>query len=627
MIAFIAPYLGLKRLVDNVVESQGYPVTCYLGNLNEGLSIAEELESQGRTIFISRGGTAQLLQKNMTSQVIEIRISFLDLLEVFKTFIGTTQKIGVVGFSSLVEPSRAICQSLGINAHYYIVEDENEVFSKIEAIQHDGIEYIVGDVISVRIAEKYKIKFHLIESGLDSVKEVIDKALIIESNIKTELEKLGKILAIFNSVKDGIISIDKDGHIEQYNLKAKEYLTHDKDIPLKNLHINQLIPDNNIVDIINNNTHSYGKIFSINGLNYSFYSSPILIDGIPQGAVTIFQPVKELQKIENKIRKQIYNKGLYAKYSFDSFHVYSKVMHNCISIGKQYSKTLSNILIIGETGTGKELMAQSIHNNSEVKDGPFVALNCGALPAPLMESELFGYVEGAFTGALKGGKTGLIEIAHNGTLFLDEINSLDINLQSKLLRVIQEREIMKIGDNKILPVSVRIISASNSSLSKDILDGKFRKDLYYRLNVLDIHIPSLKQRKEDIFPLFKYFLDKYSKIYFSGKSIQIGTAVETLMIHHDWPGNIRELENWAEKCAVLFSMDSNIKLESYFAHRDEMSSRQGNENFDSYIKGSLKEIEKRIINSVLDEESGNITRAATRLNIDRNTLKRKMSST
>ena len=625
MIAFIAPYIGLKRLVDTFLESNEYPVKCYLGDLNEGLNIASELESQERTIFISRGGTAQLLRNNISSQVIEIRISFLDLLEVFKTFIGTNQKIGVVGFSSLVEPSRAICQSLGINAHYYIVEDENEVLSKIEAIQRDKITFIVGDVVSVRVAKKYNMKFHLIESGLDSVKEVIEKALIIQSNINTELEKLGKIRAIFNSVKDGMLSINKEGRIEEYNKKAEEYLANNREQTLKNLHINQLIPDNNMFDVITNNTHSYGKICSINGRNYTFYSSPILIDGMSEGAVTIFQPVEELQKIEHTIRKQMHNKGFYAKYSFDNFHVYSEEMRTCISIGKQYSKTLSNILIIGETGTGKELMAQSIHNNSEVKDGPFVALNCGALPAPLLESELFGYVEGAFTGALKGGKTGLIEIAHNGTLFLDEINSLDINLQSKLLRVIQEREIMKIGDNKILPVSIRIISASNTSLSKDIMEGNFRKDLYYRLNILDIHIPPLRERKEDILPLFEHFLEKYSNMYYSGKNIHIGTAVKTLMLHHDWPGNIRELENWAEKCAVLLSMNPDIQLESYFAKGDRMSFLEKAGSFNSCTQGSLKEIEKRIINMILDEESGNITRTANRLNIDRNTLKRKMS--
>lgn len=626
MITFIAPYLGLKQLVDKVIESHEYSVSCHLGNLTEGLSIAKKLESQGRTIFISRGGTAKILQENISSQVMEIRISFLDLLEVFKSLIDSSQKIGVVGFASLVEPSKAICSTLGIKANYYIVEDENEVFQKFDDIQDDGIEFIVGDVISVRIAEKYQIEYHLIESGEDSICEVIENALIIQSNLQMELEKLGKIRAIFNSVKDGILSVDEKGNIDQFNTQARDYLQISGDEnSLTGQKIEDFIPESDLDSVIKRNKQSTGKVFPIHGLDYAFYSSPIVIDGDSVGAVTVFQPVKELQKIENKIRKQLHKKGLYAKYTFNDFISESSIMRKCLDLAKQYSRTISSIMIIGETGTGKELMAQSIHNNSKVKDGPFIALNCGALPPSLMESELFGYAEGSFTGAMKGGKTGLIEIAHNGTLFLDEINSLDINLQSKLLRVIQEREIMKIGDNKIVPVNIRILSASNSSLSKDILEGRFRKDLYYRLNVLDIYIPSLIQRKDDIFPLFNYFMKGHMKTYKIRKNIDVGNVCKKMMKQHLWPGNIRELENWAEKCAVLYTMDNNIQFEKHFISEENMMlSKDLIPSGQLYI-GSLKEIEKKILKKILNEESGNISKTASRLKIDRNTLKRKLS--
>lgn len=626
MIAFIAPYLGLKQLVDKVIDSRGYPVSCYLGNLGDGLNIAEDLETKGRTLFISRGGTAKILKESLSSQVIEIRISFLDLLEVFKPLIGSGKKIGVVGFSSLVEPSKAICSSLGIEACYYIVKDENEVFSKFDDIRNDGIEFIVGDVISVRISEKYKIEYHLIESGEDSISEVIEKALIIQSNIQLELEKLGKIKAIFNSVKDGILSVDKEGRIEQFNIQARDYLQGSGSRgPVKGQHIEDFIPETDLKSVIHQNKQSYGKVFAINTLDYAFYSSPILIDGIPEGAVTVFQPVKELQRIENKIRKQLFKKGLYAKYTFKDFIAESKIMKECLKLAKQYSNTVSNIMIIGETGTGKELMAQSIHNNSKVKEGPFVAINCGALPPNLMESELFGYAEGAFTGALKGGKTGLIEIAHNGTLFLDEINSLDISLQSKLLRVIQEREIMKIGDNKIVPVNLRILSAANSSLSKDIEEGRFRKDLYYRLNVLDIKLPSLMQRMDDLFPLFNHFLEKHIETYNIGQKLDVGTNCKKMMMQYSWPGNIRELENWTEKCIVLYSMDKDIKFEKHFNRDENLIFTNNKASSIQPYNGSLKDIEKQILNEILDEESGNISRTASRLQIDRNTLKRKLS--
>ncbi|MBI9104776.1 MAG: sigma 54-interacting transcriptional regulator [Spirochaetales bacterium] len=622
MIVFIAPYQGLKKIADEVIRDYGFPVKSCLGNLSDGLAIARTLEEQGRTLFISRGGTAQLLRENLSSQVIGIRISFLDLLEVFKEFIGTGRKIGVVGFPSLVEPSRAICRTLSINAAFYEVKNENEVFSKIDQIRKDGIDFIVGDVISVKIAEKYKIDFHLIESGPDSVREGIEKALAIQSNIKMELEKLGKIRAIFNTVKDGILSVDAEGRIEQYNAQALDYLIINRESEsIKGESILSFIPESDIANVIRVQKESYGRVFPVKGQDYAFYTSPIMIEGRAVGAVTVFQPVKELQKIENRVRRQLHQKGLYAKYTFDDFIVKAQVMKTCIETGRRYSLTGSNILIIGATGTGKELMAQSIHNSSGVKDGPFVALNCGALPPQLMESELFGYVEGAFTGALKGGKTGLIELAHNGTLFLDEINSLNVDLQSRLLRVIQEREIMKIGDNKVVPVSVRIISAANASLKKEIKEGRFREDLYYRLNVLDLKLPPLKEREGDLFLLFNHFLKKYSRAYSLNTEVVLNEACRTLMKNHTWPGNIRELENWAEKCVALGSM-GEVSLEEHFPEIEEVEGEAHSESTGS--SGTLAEIEARIIEKILLEEDGNISRTAARLGIDRNTLKRKI---
>ena len=226
MIAFIAPYLGLKRTADAVIEKNSFPVATYLGNLNEGLQVAEKLEASGsRSIFISRGGTAKVIRENLFSQVIEIKVSPFDLLKILTPYIKQPGKrIGIVGFNSLLEPARSVCSILELDVKYYQIHDENEVFSKIDEIRKDHINVIVGDVISVKIAQKYDLFYHLIESTEESVKDAIEKAISLMSNIQLELEKLARSRAVFDSVKDGIISVDRYMKIDQFNAQAREFL-------------------------------------------------------------------------------------------------------------------------------------------------------------------------------------------------------------------------------------------------------------------------------------------------------------------------------------------------------------------------------------------------------------------
>ena len=206
-------------------------------------------------------------------------------------------------------------------------------------------------------------------------------------------------------------------------------------------------------------------------------------------SVILFQPVQKIQDAGNQIRKKLSESGFYAKYTFDHIIYHCQEMKRLVEMAQLYSRTASNIMLVGETGTGKELFAQSIHNAGTLSNGPFVAVNCAALPGNLLESELFGYAPGAFTGASRGGKIGLFELAHEGTLFLDELTEMDVFLQAKMLRALQTGEIMRIGDNKVIPINVRIIAATNKNPLEAIKAGRLRADLFYRLNVLDLKIP------------------------------------------------------------------------------------------------------------------------------------------
>lgn len=350
------------------------------------------------------------------------------------------------------------------------------------------------------------------------------------------------------------------------------------------------------------------------------------------GVVATCQEISRIQKMEQKIRKELYLKGHVAENTFDDIIGQSIIIKKSIEEARDYALVDSPLLIYGETGTGKELFAQAVHNASPRKNKPFVAFNCAAIPENLLESELFGYVEGAFSGANRG-KAGLFEQAHEGTIFLDEIGEISHNIQVRLLRVIQERKVRRIGDDRITPVDVRIIVATNKNLHKLVAENKFRKDLFYRINVLNLNLPPLRQRKDDIIDLVNFFINKYQ--YKINREIS-GIADEgmELLKNYDWPGNIRQLENVIERL-IIRAKDSFIKTSLI---KETITSLKGDINYykekgtevDSNsiivpLNINLEEMERFIIEKVIADEKGNKTAAAKRLGIGRSTLWRKLN--
>lgn len=298
-----------------------------------------------------------------------------------------------------------------------------------------------------------------------------------------------------------------------------------------------------------------------------------------------------------------------------------KVKEQIINAGR----TNSTILIEGETGTGKEIVAHTIHEQSRRKENPFIRVNCAAIPSELMESELFGYEEGSFTGAKKGGKQGKFEIAESGSLFLDEINQLPLNMQPKLLRVLQEHEIERIGGRESIPIDVRIISASNVSLEKMVEDNKFREDLFYRLNVIKIQLPPLRERKKDIPLLVNHFVDKLN-VQLNMSVTSVGEDVMHMLTEYNWPGNIRELQNVLE-CAMNNTRDEKLEFK-HFEHLSKLIKCKvpysGPNLIHKNLKKATEAIEIQLILKMLKECSGNKAAVARRLNISRTVLYRKL---
>jgi len=323
---------------------------------------------------------------------------------------------------------------------------------------------------------------------------------------------------------------------------------------------------------------------------------------------------KELDFLRNEIKK---NRG------FDQVVTQNKTMLEIFDLVKKVACTSTNVLITGESGTGKELIARSIHYQGNRKGGPFVAINCAAIPSELMESEMFGHEKGAFTGA-QSRAIGKFEYANGGTLFLDEISTLRSDLQAKLLRVLQEREIERIGSNRPIKIDIRVISATNTNLENAVLQGAFRQDLYFRLNVVPVSIPPLRERKDDIPLLAKHFVNKFN-LAFNKKVLGFSEKALEALRRYRWPGNIRELENLVERIVVLSPNDDIIDLKN-IPLDILIHSGQDIEEMDSKKRGLFGirgAFERRIIVNVLETTQWNQTEAARILKINRNTLLQK----
>jgi transcriptional regulator with PAS, ATPase and Fis domain len=369
---------------------------------------------------------------------------------------------------------------------------------------------------------------------LDKMSDLIANEMVRENNRYKLLTQSEELEFLFDSVNSAIISIDANCNIIKYNKFAKNKF---KSLE-KNISLNEIFEIKKC-SLFKGMKISYNNELEYNNKLYLYTKKPIIDNG------TVIEVVIELKEMESLIDTVNDIVGDKMAIKFDDIIGNSEILNQTKKIAKIASKSSSTVLIQGESGVGKELFARAIHYESSKKNKPFVAINCAAIPETLLESELFGYTEGSFTGAKKNGKVGKFELATNGTIFLDEIGDLPIHLQSKLLRVIQEKEIRRIGSNTVIKINTRIIAATNKNLEKMVEENQFREDLFYRLNVIPIYVPSLKNRKDDIPLLVKFFLNKYNE-KLNKNILEIDDKVLSVLINFPWKGNIRELENTIE---------------------------------------------------------------------------------
>ncbi|MGI6066629.1 MAG: sigma-54-dependent Fis family transcriptional regulator [Bacillota bacterium] len=467
--------------------------------------------------------------------------------------------------------------------------------------------------------------------------KAIGEQLRVESKNRQLTLANNRISNIYNNMSDGVIIFNSEGISTQVN-PAAERILHTSAKQLLEKDIGALFKgkcNSQISDLLKN-----GKGFSDFEVFFEFdhrYRSCLVSGNIVHdnkenisGGILIIKSLNKVKNLVNQIS------GAQANFRFSDILGNSKEIQEAVRIATMAAESDSNVLLLGESGTGKEIFAQAIHNLSFRKNGPFVALNCGAIPRELIGSELFGYVDGAFTGAKKGGRPGKFELAGGGTLFLDEIGDMNLGKQASLLRAIQERKIVRIGGDKVIPIDVRIISATNKNLQEQVELGNFRRDLFYRLNVISVSLPPLRRRLDDIPLLFNHFLRQECQRI--GKKIdKIDPAIIPTLQNYHWPGNIRELQNIAERMACIV-LDGKLYLEDL---PQEILERERKESLPVRNKKSvvididrererhkekIEAQEKEEITNLLIECGGNISQAAKKMGVSRNTMYRKINA-
>lgn len=388
----------------------------------------------------------------------------------------------------------------------------------------------------------------------------------------------------------GVVGVGPGGKVLIYNDNAAEIFGIKKEEVMDKNGF-KLFPQIPFKHVLEKSNPIEESIIEINGYDVVISVSPLIHSERLYGAISILRRYSDTEKKQHKLRNKLIGKGYKAKYNFDDIIGKSISINKCKDIAKRMARSDSSILITGETGTGKELFAQAIHNYSPRKNYQFVAVNCGAFPESLLESELFGYEEGAFTGAKKGGKPGLFELAHNGTIFLDEITEMPMSLQVKLLRVLQEREVVRIGGDRIINVDIRVIAATNKDIRELVKRGEFRKDLYYRLNVLPLNLPPLRERKEDILYLFNKFKKEFNSDF------TLTEAAKKILLGYSWSGNVRELKNSVEYFVNLGKkvIDvEDIPFKRDEENYDEISFKIDNDAIMNFIESVGSDIRKYI---------------------------------
>ena len=622
-----------QRYVREIKEARLFEaveiIEVFIGYKNvDYLKMAKDLEKINARVTVIGPGHYQHLKPYLKVPCYIVRPGIVDFLSLNKQINDHAKTCTIFPYPEDVDFS-ALESGLNVKVNKASYRDADDMENTIKLLSERGFHTIVGSKMVCDVARNYGMQgiYYYRKEGMI---EAIRTAVQMAENSQREEQYINEIKTILSGTINGVISTSHNGMISYANKSALSILktTQEK---LYGRSINEFLPCDIVERVLTQGGQENNITLWFNNVQIMGNLIPLKIgDGI-RGVCLNFENTSKILELETIIRQEIKRKNFTTRYSFEDIIGKSSSIKNTVDRAKRFALNDSTILITAETGTGKEVFAQSIHNLSRRRKYPFVAINCSSIPDTLIESELFGYETGSFTGATHKGKQGLIELAHHGTIFLDDIDSISPSFQSKILRVIQEREIIKIGGDKTIPIDIRFIVATNRDLKAMVDEGSFRNDLYYRLNVLRLSIPPLNQRREDLPELYKFYLCRFDLALFNDIEKFFHDIFKPAFEYH-YPGNIRELISITERFVTLadrsrlddFSYLQQLLVECLDNPKSTATCEQIGVMIGEDYNKDIKAAEREVLRYYLTKHGGNMVELAKSLGMGRTTLYSKL---
>jgi propionate catabolism operon transcriptional regulator len=629
-IGFFASTDSLRQRFEKLASSQQDHVVISDSTLDESIAVGKEMERDGVEVIVSRRGTAVMLRESLTIPVVALPQSSLDLINSLREATQISRKIFLPSFRNPILEAKTLAELFQIELEQGVYHDRASLHDIIRKTHRNGTEVVLGGRATKRAAQEFGLEYVEITTSEENINAAIENARSVAESNRKQKAMAEQYRCIIDASSDGIVAMDEKGRITAVNQTARKMVKRlDGDCIGKK--ISGFLPLKSVKQFMKTNRPVYDSIETIDRERFLVSHIPVTMGEDVIGGICTFREVSKVIRAESSIRRMLH-KGLVARYVMDDLIHESRIMADLAETVRLFAQTDSTVLVMGETGTGKEVLVQSLHNLSRRKAHPFVSVNCAALPEHLLESELFGYEEGAFTGSKKGGKPGRFELAHNGTLFLDEIDTTPAKVQIRLLRILQEREVMRIGGDRKIPVNVRIVAAASKELGHAVHEGRFREDLFFRLNVLRLMIPALRERKADIPVLLDHFIQYFSKQN-NIAPIELSADYLEKLMRYSWPGNVRQLRNFAEtlvmNCHLRCSRETMEKVYDELTQFSPLpekipSHAEPEPDLKKIFMRNQMQNEAAFILQTLESSKYSKTKAAKRLGISRTTLWRKI---
>lgn len=631
----------LTRPFEELIRKKGIEESAtYFETVFEELpGVVAKLEQNKDLDVIVTGWGYSKFFKGESTPVMAINVTGFDILDALTKAKRMSSRVVFMRYGEPFDIER-YSETLGMEIISSFHLDREDTKQRIKVFLERGYDTFIGTSLMCDVATELGGKAIYVYSR-DSIANALEHAWQLAVSRRVEIRQRERFRVILEHAREGIIALDERLVCILVNSEAETLLGCQRSTLLAKP-IADTLPVSKVHDCLEKAEPLFSMVEKINGKRLLVDYIPHYIHGQISGLVLTLRDFQTVQDAEWVVRQNLYHRGHAARYRFADIIGSSPVLTSTVNLAQMFAKSDSTVLITGESGTGKELFAQSIHADSKRNNKPFIALNCAALTESLLESELFGYEEGAFTGAKKGGKPGLFELAHEGTLYLDEVGELSVDMQSRLLRVLQERQIRRVGGSHWFHVDVRIIAATNRDLKKMVLAGEFRADLYYRLNVLRLFVPALRERPEDIPELVRTFCKQGLEPERAEFVIEV---IARQSAGYTWPGNIRELENITQRLLVArqwqMGNEPQALVQMVFSDLTIPQQRgvwpQAEARHEAVLRLEREGVitketlhwqktqsEKELILKVLEQCQGNRSKAAESLGMSRSTLWKKL---